>query len=246
MSTPEDASVPPRTNDPEHAATNAPESTPANSPERPRPRYGEYAPEGWVPPTMVNPGADNPEGTERAVKGGQSGNDNYSAPGYPTNIKQTGHPINTGQTGAVGGNSRGPHADTRVWNTLAVDTKATRHPVDRAITVLLLVIGAFGALATSLGMQRLNTSMQIAYTQYGIGTFIPGPSAPTIIGIGTFLPIVIYIATMALSVWILHRHRRAFWAPLAGGAVCLIATTVLVIVMIANDPTFLAYMASPR
>ncbi|PDQ34889.1 MAG: hypothetical protein B5766_09000 [Candidatus Lumbricidophila eiseniae] len=195
---------------------------------------------------MVNPGADNPEGTERAVKGGQSGNDNYSAPGYPTNIKQTGHPINTGQTGAVGGNSRGPHADTRVWNTLAVDTKATRHPVDRAITVLLLVIGAFGALATSLGMQRLNTSMQIAYTQYGIGTFIPGPSAPTIIGIGTFLPIVIYIATMALSVWILHRHRRAFWAPLAGGAVCLIATTVLVIVMIANDPTFLAYMASPR
>ncbi|BDZ55881.1 DUF6264 family protein [Agromyces marinus] len=177
--------------------------------ERPRPRYGEYAPEGW---------SWTPPGDERADAAA-------SAPPPPP----------APAPGTAPGRPATPDPATA--------TDRPRRPVDRFITMALLVFGAFGAWNTSVSLQQLPAAIQNVYTQQGIGTYAPQAWLPTLAIIGTVFMLALYAAVLGWSIARLRARKVAFWVPLAGGAVAFLATMVLTSIVFMTDPTFQAYIA---
>jgi len=188
-------------------------STPARD-ERPRPQYGEYAPEGWTWQPPAGEHASDPAPQMRAPKA----------------------PASAGRSDAT---AHAPAAPPAPAASVAI---AGRRPLDRMLTIAFLVIGAFGTWSTAVGLQDLPRQIQVLYDQQGIGQFVPGPNLPTIVMIGTVVQLAIYAATVGFSVLRLRRGRLAFWVPLVGLALSFIATMVLTGVIFLTDPTFLAYL----
>lgn len=202
-------------------AVNPPVAASPSRDERPRPQYGEYAPEGWTwtPPVDERPAAEPAAAPKAAPAGARAAKPAAS-------------------TGSTSNRAYDPHAATVLPMARPVRS------VDRMITVALLVIGVFGAWSTASGLQQLPQQIQLVYTQQGIGEFTPGPTLPTIILVGTLLQLGIYAVTLGLSIWRLRRHRVAFWIPIVGGAVAFIATMVLMSVVFFTDPTFMEYVGT--
>jgi type III secretory pathway component EscS len=51
------------------------------------------------------------------------------------------------------------------------------------------------------------------------------------------------IVAILLTVPRLRAHRTAFWVPLLVGAVCIVLTTVLMVVAAAADPAFASQLS---
>lgn len=139
---------------------------PAEQPDpRPRPKYGEYAPPGWVSPVQ-------PDLTR------------MPPPAAPTNAPAFARPA-------------------AAW--------------DRTLTIVLLVIGFFGAVIGWMTGAGLPESLAPALEQYGI---TPGPMPPwleTASIVITASHVGLYVAALAISVSRLRRGLRASWVPLAAG-----------------------------
>jgi hypothetical protein len=181
--------------------------------ERPRPQYGEYAPEGWTWQPPAGDHISDPAPQMAQPSAGRAGRP-HAAPPAPPALPQP----------------------------AASDALARRRRIDRMLTIAFLVIGAFGAWSTAAGLQDLPRQIQVLYDQQGIGQFVPGPNLPTIVLIGTIAQLAIYAATLGFSVLRLRRGRIAFWVPLVGLALSFVATMVLTSVIFLTDPTFLAYL----
>ncbi|WP_022894230.1 DUF6264 family protein [Agromyces subbeticus] len=195
--------------------------------ERPRPQYGEYAPEGW---TWTPPVDDR--GAPAAAAASAAATAPKRTPGRDRPAKSP-----SGASSTAG----------RSNDELAASALPLVRPersVDRMITIGLLVIGAFGAWSTASGLQQLPQQIQLVYTQQGIGDFTPGASMPTIILVGTLVQLAIYAATLGLSIRRLRRRRMAFWIPIVGGAVSFIAMMVLMSIVFFADPTFMEYVGT--
>jgi hypothetical protein len=201
----------------EHAAGTPDESTPRSSPEevpatppappdeRPRPQYGEYAPEGWTwtPPPGETTSDPAPQmATPPAPR----------APHTPT-------------AHAVAAASAREHRPVR--------------PADRAVTILLLVIGVLGAWLSIGVLQALPESMQLLHTQEGIDPYTPGPEIPGLILIGSILQVVIWVVAAAGSIALLRARRPSFWLPLAAGVLAAIALFVCTAIALSGDPALI-------
>lgn len=170
-------------------------SPPGTPPEdrRPRPQFGELAPEGWSwqPP--------QPEQADR----------NPTPPPPPAP--------------APGGVPR--------W--------------DRAVTMTLLILGLLGATFAASVLIALPDAVQLLYTQQNLGTYVPAASVAPLLTLGMVLQCLIWLVTAGISVWLLVRGRRAFWVPLVGAAVSLVALFVVMSIAITSDPTLLDYYSRP-
>lgn len=171
--------------------------------ERPRPQYGEYAPEGW----SWQPPAD-----ERADAAASAP---HPAPPPPV----------APQAPAPG----------------AAAATAPR-TVDRFFTILLLAIGAVGAWNTSVSLQQLPAAIQTVYSQQGVGTYTPQEWLPTLALVGAIFMLALYAAVLGWAIARLRARKTAFWVPLAGGAVAVVATIVLTAIVFLTDPTFVSYV----
>lgn len=181
--------------DPNSSEPNRPEDT------RPRPQFGELAPEGWswTPPK-----------------------DDSAAPAVPVAPDAASVPAAAMAPGA----SRTP-----VW--------------DRPVTLALLI---FGLLATFLMISVLGSlpqAMQVLYTQEDLGTYTPAASVAGLITAGRIVEAGIWIVTTVLSILLLTRGRRAFYVPLIGGAVSVVAIFVFIGVVLTTDPTLLELYGQP-
>lgn len=163
--------------------------------ERPRPRYGEYAPEGW----SWQPPAE--QRTDAAA----------SAP-PPT-----------------------PAAAPAL-------SPARTTTADRMVTVALLVLGAFGAWNSAMSLQQFPALIQTVYSQQGIGTYSPQEWLPTLALVGTVFMLTLYAGVLGWSIARLRAGRLAFWVPIVGGVISLVATIVLSAIVFFTDPTFLSYV----
>jgi hypothetical protein len=166
--------------------------------ERPRPQYGEYAPEGWSWQPQSEPRADAAA----------------SAPAPP--------PPPAPPAPAV--------------------AAARTNTVDRMVTIALLVLGAFGAWNSATSLQQLPAAIQTVYSQQGIGTYAPQEWLPTLALIGTVSMLALYAGVLGWSIARLRAGRIAFWVPVVGGVVALVATIVLTGIVFFTDPTFLSYV----
>ena len=170
-------------------------SPPGTPPEdrRPRPQFGELAPEGWSwrPP--------QPEQSD--------GNPPPPAPPLPV-----------------------PSGVPR-W--------------DRPVTMTLLILGLLGATFAASVLIALPDAVQLLYTQQNLGTYVPAASVGPLLTLGMVLQGLIWLVTAGISVWLLVRGRRAFWVPLVGAAVSLVALFVVMSLAITSDPTLLDYYSRP-
>lgn len=204
---------------------------------RPKPRYGELAPEGWSwsPPddqerldTSRGARPDDPE-----QEPGDADPRVDSGPGAPG----WSPPGPYGQGRAPGG----PHAGTAHYAAGSVPAGATGHAPywNRPLTFVLVLVGLFGALVTISTLSALPQSIQVLYTSQHLGTYHPAADLPTIILAGQIVQGLLWVASMIISTLLMSRQRISFYVPLVAGVLAMIALFVFLGAVVAGDPTLL-------
>jgi hypothetical protein len=192
-------------------------AAPARRDERPRPQYGEYAPEGWSWQPPVE--ADASGGTPPAA----------APPAAPAPTAHT-----------------APQADGAAEPSVRqAQDGARRGPTwDRILTIALLTLGAFGAWDSARSMQQLGQQVQAAYTMLGIGDFTAPEWLPALSVAGIVVQLSLYAVILGLAILRLRARRIAFWIPLAGGVLSVIVTGTGLAVIVFSDPTYLDFVTS--
>ncbi|GAA1438492.1 DUF6264 family protein [Leifsonia poae] len=184
--------------------------------ERPRPQFGELAPEGWVwrPPadadrldTARKPEpvvAEHPEPVQRLPRPGD-----YPPPTDPA--------------------LRPPQLrrDAPRWNL--------------GWTLSLLIVGFLG-MSYSIGViNAFPSAIQLVHSTENLGDYTPDPAVPGILITGSIVMVVLWAGSAALSIWLLTQRRLAFYVPLIAGALALVAMIVFLSVALATDPALLSF-----
>lgn len=117
---------------------------------------------------------------------------------------------------------------------------------DVVLTVLLVAIGAYTTINSVGAYLDLPGTFQRLYDAYGYtGTF---PATDLARPIGVVLAIVEPVAlvlAVALSARQMRRGRVTFWIPLTIGAVATILASVLLVVVLWQDPGFVQFLGTP-
>jgi Family of unknown function (DUF6264) len=183
--------------------------------DRPRPKYGELAPEGWSwkppadPHRDLSPAPDRPTGQQ-------------PAPGQPNPHQLHRGIVQPGQFGERG---------VPGW--------------DRPVTFGLLIFGLLGTFFTVSVLNALPQAVQMLYTQDGLGTYAPPASVGALITGGIVAQALVWLATAGVSILLVVRRRRAFYVPLIGGVVSFVAIFVFMAIVLASDPTLLEFYGRP-
>ncbi len=117
---------------------------------------------------------------------------------------------------------------------------ASRRSWDLLLSVMLLVIGALNVVSYYASPLDLSALIQQVYDQFDGGRFTAIDLARSValwFGVAQF---VIFAITALLTILALRRGRLAFYIPLAGAVVFLIAGTVLVSIAMGADPPVVA------
>lgn len=112
---------------------------------------------------------------------------------------------------------------------------------DLVLTAVLLGYGAVNVLSQLFLDSNLTSVLRQIYSTQGIGEYSPTSLATTLAIVLNVITALLFVATLLVTMAQLHRGRIAFYIPLIGGAIALILAIVFVSVLLAGDPTFLAY-----
>ncbi|WP_127793955.1 DUF6264 family protein [Agromyces sp. LHK192] len=179
--------------------------------ERPRPRYGEYAPEGWTwqppaprdaPQPAQSPAAPPPAADRFTFGGGADRADGAARPPVV-------HPID------------------RMW-TIALLVFGALGAVYNVFSLI--------ALPQSV-LQSAQMSAQILGTDPPT-SFTAGPAVPVIIGFGAILQLALWIGALLWSRARMRAGRLAWWIPLVAGVAAFIVVLVVSMLVFASDPEF--------
>jgi len=185
----------------------------------PAPGYGEYAPEGWVNPVLVE--QERRDERERA-----------SAAGAPT----TGSSASTRRPGA--GTAARPEG--RAAASEGAPGAGNRYgatPLDFVVTVGLLATGLFStvqALAVSQVASSVRETFERQYT-----TFSDPAALSTAAVVGAIGNVVVFALVAWWSARRLRARRWTFWVPLLGGVVATAISVAACIAVVLRDPRFL-------
>lgn len=236
---------------------------------RPRPAYGEYAPEGW---SWTPPGAENEADGSGGAAQGTRPDGTSRASGVPAGV-----PHNLGARGEGGTAAQAPAAPPSGTATpgsgkqdpppyradepanarreqqpvaapLAAQGAAPAKPrprtADRVITILLLVVGAFGALNMAAPMFALEAQVQLMGTMLGIEDLnVPSwiATAGLIAGLGILL---VYALNVIYSIQRMRGGKLAFWVPLAAFGIAFVIMLVVQMVAMYNAPEIIEQLNS--
>lgn len=130
-----------------------------------------------------------------------------------------------------------PVAATRV-----VGAPPAARPWDLALTVALLVLGAYSVISSIPGFLAFGSTLDELYTASGYGDYT-SDSLASGIGIGILVSqSLLYVATVALSIARLRAKKLAFFVPLVGAAASGVVIFVLVLVAMTSDPALAAWI----
>ncbi|WP_185276911.1 DUF6264 family protein [Leifsonia shinshuensis] len=218
--------------------------------ERPRPKYGELAPPGWVwkPPqdadrldtTHHSPAASEVEQPpappqQPGLWGGQHGG------GQQGGGQQGGGPHNGDQHGfGRPGGPQGHDAYGRPYSQ-SPQLRADAPRWNITTTIVLLVVGFFGMSYTIGTLQSLPSVMQLMHTSLNLGKYVQDPSVAPLITVGTIAMAGIWAVSLGLSIWLLVQKRLAFYVPLVAGIVAFVTLFVILGLIFSTDPVLLDY-----
>ena len=196
----------------------------AGEDKRPRPQFGELAPEGWVwtPPVteaQAEPEADAPS--------------------------RSAAPQTSAKPDAKKAEAKRLDADAIKPGAAAFDPNAPQKPIRLGDVLATSVLIMLGLVMTASGVQQffqLQDMIGLFYTQEGIGTYAGGTTAQTAGAVAAVSQIVIMLAVIGFSVHLIGKRRLSFWVPLAGGALAVIVVFICMMVALFADPTFMTYV----
>ncbi|ROR30986.1 hypothetical protein EDF63_2418 [Curtobacterium sp. JUb34] len=202
---------------------------------RPAPAYGEYAPEGWVNPVLVERERQEREQQERdrrqqaASQAGRDGATAYrSGAGAPTGTVPPGRP------GAV--DDPTPGGPQRSVAT----SRFGRTPADFVLTVGLLAFGLISVVQSLAVTNVASTVRRTLETQY---TALNDPSALSGAAvIGAITNVVVFALVAWWSIRRLRARKRTFWVPIVGAVVATFVSTIAFVVVVFQDPQFVEFM----
>lgn len=203
--------------------------------DRPRPKYGELAPPGWVwhPPAdadrldtsrpLEREGEPAPPSAGAPYSGAQP--PHPGRPPYPDGRQ----PYPGGQLPYPGAPGTQPRAGqpAPTWNL--------------TLTVLLGVFGFFGMSYSIATLQAIPASMQLLHSTNGLGEYTPAPVVGTLVAVGSILMAVIWAVSAGISAWLLVKRRLAFWIPLVAGIVAMVVLLIFAGAVLATDPVLLGF-----
>jgi uncharacterized membrane protein len=132
-----------------------------------------------------------------------------------------------------------PLATTRV-----VGAPPTQRPWDLALTVALLVFGAYSVVSSIPGLLDFAATVNQIYALSGYGDYTETDLANGI-GIGILVSqSVLFVATVAVTMMRLRARKVAFFVPLIGGVIAAVVIFVLMLIVIISDPAFTATLNS--
>ncbi|WP_209561361.1 DUF6264 family protein [Frigoribacterium sp. PvP032] len=185
---------------------------------RPRPRYGEYAPEGWVNPVPPADAAP-PAGQGEPVPTGQQ----------PTSWSQ--HP-QQGQGAGGAQPYQGPPTSAPVLS--------TGRRVDRVATFVLLGLAGYNVISNIVLVSGFSRTLLSAFSAQGypVDDFTGQAALQQAGGAIAIVSLVVFVPMIVLTVRRLRAGKVTFWVPLAAGAVVTIVQMVLVLSVFLGDAAF--------
>ncbi len=116
--------------------------------------------------------------------------------------------------------------------------------INRFLTIALLVFGLLNVLASAPGYLQLPKTLQGVYDQLGLGTYTATATASTLGVIAVVVQSVLWLVTAAISMLLLRKGRTAWWVPLTGGGVSVIALMAIIYLAMLGDPAMAGYIGS--
>lgn len=115
---------------------------------------------------------------------------------------------------------------------------------DAAITIGLLAAGLVN-VAGSIGANAdPSQAIDQSYALFGGGTYTVTPQTAAIGIAVNVVNIVVFVLTAWISLELVKRRKTAFWVPIAGAVLATVITSVLVLTLIVQDPTFQRIMSN--
>ena len=184
--------------------------------DRPRPRYGELAPPGWVwhPPAD----ADRLDTSRRVDDDTET--QEQPAPAAP-------YGAHTPPEGGYYSQNARPERPAPTWNL--------------TLTVLLTVFGFFGMSYSIATLQAIPASMQLLHSTNGLGDYTPAPVVGTLVLAGSITMAAVWAVSAGIGAWLLVKRRLAFWVPLVAGIVAMVALLIFAGAVLATDPVLLGF-----
>ncbi|KQO62829.1 DUF6264 family protein [Curtobacterium sp. Leaf261] len=205
---------------------------------RPAPRYGEYAPEGWVNPAEV-------ERQRRERAAAEQRRELAALEAARARATRSVPP----------GRNRGtpPHPDPRRPDQPRSDRArpgAARSPYgaspgDLMITVLLLVFGLTTVLQQLVGIGNVASQVARQIEERYVALEDPQALVPATV-LSAVVGAVLFAAALWLSIVRLRRRQVTFWVPLAAGALAGAVTTIVYVVVVMHDPAFVSWIVTHR
>lgn len=210
-----------------------------NSPEpRPAPQYGEYAPEGW----SWSPEGKGEDDAAKTSGTGDAGGD--PGPAAPSSGRLPGVPHNLG-AGAAGARrpSQSPDQQQSYRSTEPAaggsDRARSRALVDRVVTIVLLALGAYGALNMAFMLQNLREGFNVQAVALGAEGFRAPDSVGTVGIVGAVAILAVYAVNVIFSIQRMRARKLAFWVPLAALGLALLVLFVCTMIAMAQMPELL-------
>jgi hypothetical protein len=118
------------------------------------------------------------------------------------------------------------------------------HPVDRVITIGLLAYGLINVIMTGLSYLDFATAMNEVMRVVGVeGEFTNYAQGRLWGTVAAIVLVVGWSLTATVSIRRLRRGLVAWWVPIVGAVVTMIATSVCVAIPLMGDPAFMEYIA---
>lgn len=230
---------------------------------RPRPAYGEYAPEGWewTPPGgAAPPSSSSPSPSASAQRsGGNAPSGTSSTPPRLGSGRLPGVPHNLGARGSTSSEA----TEVSRPATVTDETNNSQHyratpgqqgPPravgggrlgDRIVTIVLLVVGALGALNSAASLYSMSNEFERWGQVLEVGDFSVPASLTTLGTVGALLILAVYALTVIYSVQRLRARKLTFWVPLGAAVLAGIITFTFIMIGIYQVPELLQRLAEP-
>ncbi|MGN6407524.1 MAG: DUF6264 family protein, partial [Curtobacterium sp.] len=193
-------------------ATSADGAAPGRVHGRPAPQYGEYAPDGWVNPVLVEQERREQEARSDAL---------------PDRVAQ--QPLRGDRSARAAADRPGPQASGGAEPAAPPAGRFGAGPIDFVLTVGLLVIGLWSVVESLSIGSTASTIRSVVEQQY---TELSDPGAlSTAAVVRALVLVVLFVLVTWWSIRRLRARRWTFWVPLVGGVVSTVLGTVPVLVV---------------
>ncbi|RFA09755.1 hypothetical protein B7R54_11455 [Subtercola boreus] len=195
--------------------------------DRPKPKYGELAPEGWEwKPPAPPAGADVPVPAAGGTQPGSAPSPYGGQAVPPTGQPRPYSPLN-GQDSAP------------KYGATAAGAPRRLNTADVVATGVLLFFGILLSASMVPALFDFNTVLGQAAAMQGYGSFAASSAAQTVGTVAGVLTVILNLGSIILSVRRVQRRRIAFFIPLVFGAVTFVVWIGAITFAFFSDPSFL-------